>query len=71
MERIICYVFEDVGGYYFCNYDNVEKTGWLDARGHNYKSSLEAKRAAKNYGYTHAMIGKQLLSLATIKTTKD
>lgn len=66
--RKVCRVFEDVGGWYFCDEDNVQKTNMLDTRGRNYKTPLEAKRAAKRlFQYTHAFTNGRLVSLKNVK----
>lgn len=46
----IARVFEDIGGYYFC--DDVRP---LDARGFAYPTKAEAQRAAVRDGYTHGI----------------
>lgn len=50
VKKSMARVFEDVGGYYFCD-DGLD---YLDARGAAYDSKAAALRAAYAAGYTHA-----------------
>lgn len=63
MEKLIARIFEDIGGYYYCD----DSTDYLDTRGGAYPTVREAKKAAKNRGYTHAAVGKKVYSLLKIK----
>ena len=66
-------VFEDVGGYYYCN----EGLSYLDARGRAYPSKSAALRAAYRGGYTHAIgsgayrQGKSIQSQVTTTPQED
>lgn len=50
-KRKVARVFEDVGGYHYCD----EGDGMLDARGAPSETKARALRLAWEAGYTHAV----------------
>lgn len=62
MEKLIARIFEDIGGYFYCD-DSLD---YLDTRGGAYSTLKAAKQAAKRRGFTHAAVGKKVYSLQNV-----
>lgn len=53
--RMIARIFQEPTGlYHWCDNDQAETSGMMDARGQGYKTKADAMRAAAFDGYTHA-----------------
>lgn len=56
----IAYIFEDVGGWYFCD----AESDYLDTKGNCYKNKTAAIRAASSCEYTHYQCGETIKKIS-------